>query len=174
MYKIVGADQREYGPVTQEEVLQWIAQGRANAQTIAMAEGGAWKPLGTFEEFKAALNISAATPPPLGGATVGGSVGGFAAVPPPGGRKTNAVAVTGLVFGILGVCCCCPYVGPIVAIICGAIGLDQIKKNPAAYATDTSLPKIAIGLGITGLVLHALLSIFSNALAAFATKLGAI
>ena len=57
MYKIVGADNREYGPVTQEEVLQWIAQGRANARTIAKLEDGAWKPLASFDEFKSALNI---------------------------------------------------------------------------------------------------------------------
>jgi hypothetical protein len=166
MYKIVGADNREYGPVTQEEVLQWIAQGRANSQTIARAEdGGAWKPLGTFDEFKAALNISATTPPPLSGTTVGG----YATIPPtPGGKKSNAAAITGLVCGILGICCCPPT--GLIAIICGYIALDQIRKNPMAYTTDTSLPKIAIGLGIAGLVLFVLGLIFNTALGAFASK----
>lgn len=171
MYKIVGADNREYGPVTQEEVLQWIAQGRANAQTIARLEdGGAWKPLGTFDEFKAALNLSATTPPPIGGA----APGGFATLPPaPVGRKGNAAAIIGLIFGILGLVCCCWYIGPIVAIVCGAVGLDQIKKNPTLYTTDTSLPKIAIGLGAAGLVLSILGTIFKAALAAaFASKMG--
>ena len=31
MYKILGADQKEYGPVTAEELRIWIAQGRAAA-----------------------------------------------------------------------------------------------------------------------------------------------
>lgn len=170
MYKIVGADNREYGPVSREDVLQWIAQGRANAQTVARLEaGGAWKPLSTFDEFQAALNISSVNPPPLGGA----APGGFATVPPtPVGRKSNTASIIGLIFGILSFVCCCAYVGPLIAIICGAIGLDQIKKNPQAYTTDASLPKIAIGLGIAGLVLHIVLSIFQGALAAFITKMG--
>ena len=33
MYKIIGADQKEYGPVTAEQLRQWIAEGRVNGQT---------------------------------------------------------------------------------------------------------------------------------------------
>ncbi len=62
MYKIIGVDQKEYGPVTADELRTWIAQGRANGQTLAQAEGGAWKPLATFPEFAQAL--SALPPPP--------------------------------------------------------------------------------------------------------------
>ena len=52
MYKIIGADDREYGPVTGEQLRQWIADGRANAQTKAQAEGSTeWRPLSTFPEF---------------------------------------------------------------------------------------------------------------------------
>lgn len=52
MYKIIGGDGRQYGPISIEQVRQWIAEGRANAQTLAQAEGAAdWKPLGTFAEF---------------------------------------------------------------------------------------------------------------------------
>jgi uncharacterized membrane protein len=52
MYKIIGSDKREYGPVTAEQLRQWIAEGRANAQTQVKAEDGTeWKPLSTFPEF---------------------------------------------------------------------------------------------------------------------------
>src|ERR1041385_110292 len=52
MYKIIGADEREYGPVSAEQLRQWIAEGRANAQTRAQAEGSAeWRPLAAFPEF---------------------------------------------------------------------------------------------------------------------------
>jgi len=65
MYKIIGADGKEYGPVTPEQVKLWIAEGRANAQTKILAEGGtAWKPLAEIAEFAAALPI---TPPPVSG-----------------------------------------------------------------------------------------------------------
>lgn len=52
MYKIIGGDGRPYGPIGIEQVRQWIAEGRANAQTPAQAEGATdWKPLGMFSEF---------------------------------------------------------------------------------------------------------------------------
>jgi uncharacterized protein DUF4339 len=52
MYKIIGADQKEYGPVSAEQLRQWMAEGRVNAQTLVRAEGTTeWKPLSTFPEF---------------------------------------------------------------------------------------------------------------------------
>jgi hypothetical protein len=52
MYKIIGADQKEYGPLPAEQIRQWITEGRLNGQTSACAEGSQeWKPLATFEEF---------------------------------------------------------------------------------------------------------------------------
>ncbi len=69
MYKIIGSDGREYGPVTTEQLRQWIATGRANLQTKAQPEGGTdWRPLAEFPEFAGA----AAAPglPPLTGQAV--------------------------------------------------------------------------------------------------------
>jgi hypothetical protein len=52
MYKILGIDGHEYGPVTAEQLRQWIREGRANAQTKAQAEGATeWKPIFAFPEF---------------------------------------------------------------------------------------------------------------------------
>ena len=52
MYKIIGGDSRTYGPISVEQLRQWIAEGRANAQTLAQVEGAAdWKPLGMYPEF---------------------------------------------------------------------------------------------------------------------------
>ena len=46
MYKIIGADQKEYGPVTAEQLRQWITEGRVNGQTSVWSEGATeWKPL---------------------------------------------------------------------------------------------------------------------------------
>ena len=59
MYKIIGADQREYGPVTAEQLRQWIAEGRAGPQSQVRAEGTAdWKPLRDFPEFADAFGTS--------------------------------------------------------------------------------------------------------------------
>jgi hypothetical protein len=154
MYKLIGADNREYGPVSQEEVLQWIAQGRANARTIAKVENGAWKPLATFDEFKAALNIPVTAAP----------AAEFSTFPVhPAGAKTNTAAVSGVVLGILGlVCCCCPFVASALAVIFGVVGLNQIKSRPGAYTTDPTMAKIAIGLGIAGVMMHVGLQFFGG------------
>src|SRR5579883_1152383 len=72
MYKIIGADQKEYGPVSAELIRQWIVEGRANAQTQARLEGETeWKPLSSFQDFEAALR---SVPPP--GAPFAGTAAG--------------------------------------------------------------------------------------------------
>ncbi|MBI2929010.1 MAG: DUF4339 domain-containing protein [Verrucomicrobia bacterium] len=68
MYKILGADGKEYGPASVEQIRQWIAEGRANGQTKAQAEASAeWKTLGELAEFADALRAKAPPPaaPPL-------------------------------------------------------------------------------------------------------------
>ena len=70
MYKIIGADQKEYGPVTADQVRQWVDEGRASGQTSVWSEGaGEWKPLSAFPEFAdllAAKPPVAGAPPPYG------------------------------------------------------------------------------------------------------------
>jgi hypothetical protein len=56
MYKIIGGDAKEYGPVTFDQLNQWITEGRANANSLVQGEGTAeWKPLGAFPEFEELL-----------------------------------------------------------------------------------------------------------------------
>jgi TM2 domain-containing membrane protein YozV len=69
MYKIIGADGQQYGPVTADQVRRWIAERRANGQTLVQVEGTPdWKPLGAISEFAADLRPPPApplaTPPP--------------------------------------------------------------------------------------------------------------
>ncbi|MDB6122589.1 MAG: hypothetical protein JWQ71_1582 [Pedosphaera sp.] len=59
MYKIIGADQKEYGPVSAQEIRQWIIEGRANGQTLVQAEGATnWQPLSAHPEFADVLNAA--------------------------------------------------------------------------------------------------------------------
>ena len=66
MYKMIGADGNEYGPVSIDQVRRWIAEGRADAQTRVRIEGGEWKTLPAFPEFTGdlAAKAVAASPPP--------------------------------------------------------------------------------------------------------------
>ncbi|MCX6890451.1 MAG: GYF domain-containing protein [Verrucomicrobia bacterium] len=62
MYKIIGGDQKEYGPVSADDLRRWITEGRANARTQVLAEGTTeWKPLSAVPEF--ADLFSTAFPP---------------------------------------------------------------------------------------------------------------
>lgn len=62
MYKVIGADNRTYGPVPAEQVRRWLNENRVNAYTLAQPEGSTdWKALGTLPEFGADVS-----PPPSG------------------------------------------------------------------------------------------------------------
>lgn len=74
MYKIIGADQKEYGPITAEQMQQWILEGRINSQTLVWSEeSGNWKPLFTYPELAAKLPAGAPQGvPPASASAAGG------------------------------------------------------------------------------------------------------
>jgi hypothetical protein len=140
MYKLIGADGKEYGPVTAEMVRQWIAEGRANALTKVLPENATeWKVLRDLPEFASAFPpASTAAPAPI------------APVPSafPEQGKTNPLAITGMILGItsitVGLCCCSGLPFSIPGLICSLIALSQLKQNPQ---------QVGRGMAITGLVL---------------------
>src|SRR5436190_10819490 len=61
MYRIIGADQKEYGPVSADQLRRWIAEGRASGASLIRSEGATeWQPLSAFPEF--ADTLAGATP----------------------------------------------------------------------------------------------------------------
>jgi TM2 domain-containing membrane protein YozV len=84
MYKIIGIDGQQYGPISADQVRRWLSENRANAHTLVQVEGTPdWKPLATFAEFAADLKA-----PPLTGTPLEGG----ARTSPPYLSGTNAVA----------------------------------------------------------------------------------
>jgi Domain of unknown function (DUF4190)/GYF domain 2 len=136
MYRIIGADGRQYGPVSAEQIRRWIAEGRANAQTQVLADGTTdWKPLGTFPEFADAFATN--RPPPINPFS-GSHL-----------RTTNSFATWGMIFGILALVCCCPKIlFGALGLIFSLIGLSQINERPDIYEGR--------GFAIAGIVLSAL------------------
>jgi hypothetical protein len=56
MFKMIGGDGREYGQLTADQLREWIADNRANGQTLVQEEGsGVWQPLSALPEFAEAL-----------------------------------------------------------------------------------------------------------------------
>jgi len=51
-YIIIGGDGKQYGPVTETDIRQWISEGRLNAQSLVKADGDAeFRALAQFPEF---------------------------------------------------------------------------------------------------------------------------
>src|SRR5687767_9227511 len=68
MFHVLGGDDKEYGPVSTDQVRQWITQRRLSAHSLARRddegmraagqrsqEEAGWKPLSLFPEFASAL-----------------------------------------------------------------------------------------------------------------------
>jgi hypothetical protein len=139
MFKIIGGDGREYGPVDVETLKCWFAEGRLNAATRALREGTTqWTTLAEIPELSVALRFAELN----------------SALVVPGAQRTNPLAVTGFILGLLalpcGMCCCCAYGFPfsLPGIVLSSIALAQIKNNPQLCSGK--------GFAIAGLVLSIL------------------
>lgn len=72
MYRVKGSDQKEYGPISLEQVRQWIQENRLNRYSLAATEADpVWKPLSQFPELADVLSSQpssiasvGSTPPP--------------------------------------------------------------------------------------------------------------
>jgi hypothetical protein len=143
MYKIIGADQKEYGPVTAEQLRQWIAEGRVSLQTQVLPEGGTeWKALGDFPEF------AAASP---------GTVPVMPSIPAPssaGAEQVNGPAIGLIVVAILGV------ILQIISLIFNLAGASflassQMPKEAWANMFSGTIGVVSgiIGILVSGLIL---------------------
>ncbi len=97
MYRVKGADQKEYGPIPAEQVQQWIRENRLNRHSLAEKDGEpGWKPLDQFPEFSGLVSADAVSAP---------HAGGFAAVanPEQAARSLKAPAVLLIFFAVAGI-----------------------------------------------------------------------
>jgi Domain of unknown function (DUF4190)/GYF domain 2 len=145
MYKIVGADQKEYGPVTAEELRRWVAEGRADAQTRVQREGGTeWKLLGALPEFASAF---AAPPPPqptpAPPAPPTLQPAPFAGQPP---ERTNGMAIAGLALAIFGLFQCCGPVFSTLGLIFSCLALSQISQHTKQRGRTLAIAGVILSL----------------------------
>lgn len=154
MYRIIGADGQEYGPVSAEQVRQWLAEGRANAQTRIRLEGSSdWQPLGQLAEFfppEPQAGAAATSPPP------------FSVSAPP---RNNPLAVTGMVLGVLSVtvgCCCYGLPFNLAGVVISGMALVQINQDPQRER-GKGLALAGLVLSILGILLGVLSLVFGLA-----------
>ena len=126
-YKIKGTDGAEYGPVSTEELQQWVAQNRCTPKSLVEVDGsGEWVPLATLPKFQDAF---AASPASAEGEGEGEGEGGVSTVIP----YKNVPALIAYYVGVF--CIICPPLLCFPAIILGVIGLRRVKENPEVKGT---------------------------------------
>ncbi|MGE3312974.1 MAG: DUF4339 domain-containing protein [Limisphaerales bacterium] len=180
MYKIIGGDQKEYGPVSLEVIVEWIRGNQANSQTLVQKEGGPWVPLGSLPEFAPYLmsqaSPAAGSPDPEPASGPGPALG--SSMPPSGpspsmypmggnDRDRALAAVSGPATGLLvtGIICMIVSLINTVMSLTGAgfqpppgeippemqQFFDVLQKMQGPVAIITSI----LGIGISALIIFA-------------------
>jgi hypothetical protein len=139
MYRIIGADGREYGPVSAEQLRQWMTEGRVNHQTRVRPEDSPdWKTVADLPEFSA--------PPPINPPVQ----------TPPSVRVPNYL-VPAILVTLLTLCCCVLPFGVPAIVYAGQVN-GKLSAGDVAGAQEASRKAlmwcwIAFGLGFIGNVL---------------------
>lgn len=136
MYRIIGDDGKEYGPVTVEQIKQWVAEGRANAQTRVLAEGAVeWRTLAELPELDASFPFAPVTAPTV--------VAG--AVPP--ADQVRGPATWLMVTAILG------FVVNLIAIFWNALSAAGMGIGPSGRSPNPELEQfVTMFSGTAGVV----------------------
>jgi hypothetical protein len=160
-YVIIGGDGKEYGPVTDTDVRQWIAEGRLSAQSRAKAESDAeFRPLAAFPEFADAFGLNPDVPPAIRPLKLHSSE--QPANPAPGGREEalraiKAPAIALKITAIIGLVVV--TLGFIVNILTLA-GVEIFPKQPMPNPQmEKLLNSIGGGVGIVQDIIGAVIGI---------------
>jgi uncharacterized RDD family membrane protein YckC len=156
MFKILGTDGKEYGPVTQGNVIEWIRDGRANLQTKARkGDETEWKTLGDFPEFVPTGTTPAFVPPsfvppsrptPEVAAVTSEAPAHREALPLAGlGRRLAAAAIDGLIYFF----CLIPYLTAFNALFSARLANSEAVSfemllNIYSEAWPKSLPYLLV------------------------------
>jgi hypothetical protein len=142
VYKIIGADGKEYGPITAEQLRQWLAEGRANLLTQVLPEGAAsWTTVGQLPEF------AAAAPGPVPITPIQPIVQGAAA------EQVNGPAVGLIVVAILGALV---QVASLVMHVAGTslMAVNRMPNNPWANVFSGT---VGVVFSVIGIILSAVI-----------------
>jgi hypothetical protein len=134
MYTILGANQKEYGPATAEEVQRWLLEQRVRGDTMVRKEGSAgWQRLASLPEFASALAGIPLTFP--------------TSSPIPLEQRTNSMATSGLVMSCIGLICCggCLPIA-VLGVVFSIIGLNEANRDPAQVGKGVAIAGLVIGL----------------------------
>jgi hypothetical protein len=133
MYKIIGSDGKEYGPISLEQMKQWLLEGRLNKQSKVLPEGTTdWRTVGELPELD--VIMPPAAPPNFSSLSAATNIPSY---------LWQSIAIT--------VCCCLPF--GIVAIVYAAqvkskASIGDIAGAQAASSKAKMWCWIGLGIGI--------------------------
>lgn len=150
MYRIIGGDGNEYGPVSAEELQRWLSEGRVNGRTKTQAEGEAdWRPLSAIVEFAGLCPPPLLQPQSAPGSDAVNKVIPYRNIPALAGYYCGVFALIPLLGIVLG----------LIALGLGIVGLRVARSNPAAGGKVHAWIGIVLG-GLCGFGYLALLVVF--------------
>jgi len=136
-YHFIGGDGKTYGPYSQEQMQQFMAENRVNAQTQARADGGAWQPASSFGELSGGVPQTGGPPP---------------SYPQPQGHGAPVKVPNYLVQSILCTLCCCLPFGIVAIVYAAKVDGLAATGNTAAALEASGKAKmwcwIGLGLGL--------------------------
>ena len=142
VYKILGSDGEEYGPITSGQLKQWIAESRVEKRTPIFPESGDdWIFLESLPEFAALFDADGA-PLRLASPQEAQSASGRPPVTRPGNNPLASVAY------YLGVLSLIPIAGAlpgIAAFALGILGLNFRRRHPEAGGAKKAWTGILLG-----------------------------
>lgn len=146
MYKIIGGDGNEYGPVDLEQIKQWIQDGRAGAQTKVQPEGATeWQTISQIPELAALLGSAPPSdvPPSFGAVPVAGVSGGDAL------QMVQGPAVGLIVTAVIGFLACA------TGILLNLLGVTMSAMEDQSQNAMVTMMSGGVGIvqSILGLVL---------------------
>ena len=152
MYKILGGDGKEYGPVTAEQIRQWVRENRLNGQSMAQgADSTDWKPLSAFPEFAPLFAASSSPPPIPAGVTP------IAATTSPTARPQVPTYLVPAILCTL--FCCLPFGVPAIvyaAQVSSKLSAGDVPGAQTASKNARTWCWVAFGVGVVWTIIVAL------------------
>ena len=138
MYHIIGGDGKEYGPITTDQIRDWLAQGRINRRTRVRPESSAeWKPADEIPELASLFEPMKVPPVDQGAPPL--------IKPPVNRRPAKGLAVMSFVLGLSSFVLCLSALAAFPAILCGHVARRRAARSPAQFGGH--------GFATTGLAL---------------------
>ncbi len=120
-YHFIGGDGKTYGPYSQEQMQQFMAENRVNTTSQVSADGGAWQPAAQFPEL-ASPTGAPPVPATLGAPAAPGMPQPMAANPAAAQAMVNGPAIFMMVLAIIMILL--QLLGAVLNLAGGAIAAD--------------------------------------------------